>query len=261
MLKMLLDPMGGIVLTNDGNAILREVDVAHPAAKSMIELSRAQDEEVGDGTTSVIILAGEILAAVETLIERGIHPTIIVNSYFKALDEITKIVEKIGEPIDIENKEDLFKIVNSCIGTKFSSKWGNLIVDLAIKAVKTVFRKDGDYVEIDTKRYAKVEKIPGGLLEDSVVLDGVMYNKDVTHPGMRRLIKNPRVVLLDCPLEYKKGESMTNMEFTKEDDFKRALEMEEEEVRKLCDHILRVKPDVIITEKGVSDIAQHFLMK
>lgn len=167
----------------------------------------------------------------------------------------------IQEPIDIENEKDLQKIVKSCIGTKFSSKWGNLIVDLAVKAVKTVYRKEGDYVEIDVKRYAKVEKIPGGLLEECEVLDGVMFNKDVTHPGMRRIIENPRVVLLDCPLEYKKGESMTNMEFTKEDDFKKALQMEEEEVKRMCEDILKVKPDVVITEKGVSDTAQHFLLK
>lgn len=155
----------------------------------------------------------------------------------------------------MENDADLTKIVKSCIGTKFSSKWGNLIVDLAVKAVKAVYKKEGTYVEIDTKRYAKVEKIPGGNLEDCCVLDGVMFNKDVTHPGMRRVIENPRVVLLDCTLEYKKGESMTNMEFTKEEDFKRALEMEEEEVKRMCDEILKVKPDVVITEKGVSDTA------
>jgi len=262
MLKMLLDPMGGIVLTNDGNAILREIDVQHPAAKSMIELARAQDEEVGDGTTSVIILAGEVLTAVEGFLEKEIHPTVIVNAYFKALEEIVKITNELGVPVNLENNEDLTKIVKSTIGTKFSSKWGNLIVDLAVKAVRTVWRKDDQgNIEIDIKRYAKVEKIPGGVLEDCVVLDGVMVNKDITHPNMRRNIRNPRVVLLDCPLEYKKGESMTNMEFTKEDDFKKALAMEETEVLRMCEHILKVKPDIVITEKGVSDIAQHFLLK
>ena len=155
----------------------------------------------------------------------------------------------------MENDKDLTNIVNSSIGTKFASRWGQLIVDLAVKAVRTVYRKDGDSIEIDVKRYAKVEKIPGGNLEDCRVLDGVMFNKDVTHPGMRRLIKNPRVVLLDCPLEYKKGESMTNMEFTEDDDFKKALAMEEIEVMRMCQAILKVKPDVVITEKGVSDIA------
>ena len=124
----------------------------------------------------------------------------------------------------METDADLTNIVNSSIGTKFASKWGQLIVDLAVKAVRTVYRKDGESIEIDTKRYAKVEKIPGGSLEDSCVLDGVMFNKDVTHPGMRREIRNPRVVLLDCPLEYKKGESMTNMEFTQETDFKAGID-------------------------------------
>ena len=137
-----------------------------------------------------------------------------------------------------------------------------MIVDLAVKAVRCVYNKDAnDNVEIDVKRYAKVEKIPGGVLEDCMVLDGVMFNKDVTHPAMRRHIKNPRVILLDCPLEYKKGESMTNMEFTKEDDFKKALAMEETEVARMCEHIMRLKPDIVITEKGVSDFAQHVLLK
>lgn len=248
-------------MTNDGNSILREVDVQHPAAKSMIELSRAQDEEVGDGTTSVIILAGEVLSAAQPFIEKNIHPTQIVQAYFKALDDIMAMTEELGVEIDVENEEDIKKIVRSCIGTKFSHKWGELIIDLAIKAVKTVVRKVGASFEIDIKRYAKVEKIPGGTMEDCQVLDGVMFNKDVTHGQMRRVIKNPRVVLLDCPLEYKKGESMTNMEMTTEEDFQKALHSEENEVRKMCEEILRVKPDVVITEKGLSDFAQHILMK
>lgn len=262
MLKMLLDPMGGIVLTNDGNAILREIDVQHPAAKSMIELARAQDEEVGDGTTSVIILAGEVLSAVEGFLEKDIHPTVIVNAYFRALEDIVKITNELGVAINLENNDDLTKIVKSTIGTKFGNKWGDLLVNLAVQAVRKVFMKDSNgNVEIDVKRYAKIEKIPGGVTEDCCVLDGVMFNKDVTHPGMRREIKNPRICLLDCPLEYKKGESMTNMEFTKDDDFKKALAMEETEVMRMCEHILKVKPDIVITEKGVSDIAQHFLLK
>ena len=261
MLKMLLDPMGGIVMTNDGNSILREIDVVHPAAKSMIELSRAQDEEVGDGTTSVIVLAGQILQAAEIFIEKKVHPTVVVNAYFKAMEEILRITEELGVEIDVDNDEDITKIVKSCIGTKFAHKWGNLLVDLAIKAVKTVVRQSGKHIEIDLKRYAKVEKIPGGLIEDCCVLDGVMFNKDITHGEMRRKIKNPRIVLLDCPLEYKKGESMTNIEMMNEEDFKKALEAEEEEVRKMCEEILRVKPDVVITEKGISDFCQHFLMR
>jgi len=227
----------------------------------MIELSRAQDEEVGDGTTSVIILAGEVLGAVEGFLERDIHPTVIVSAYFKALDDLNTMAQSMSVPINMEDNADLTKIVDSCIGTKFASKWGRLIVDLAVKAVRTVYRKEGDNIEIDTKRYAKVEKIPGGMLEECEVLDGVMFNKDITHPDMRRSIKNPRVVLLDCPLEYKKGESMTAMEFTDAADFKKALAMEETEVKRVCASILKMRPDIVITEKGVSDTAQHYLLK
>ena len=227
----------------------------------MIELSRAQDEEVGDGTTSVIILAGEVLAAVEGFLERDIHPTVIVGAYFKALDDLNSMTRSMSVPINMEDDNDLTKIVDSCISTKFASKWGRLIVNLAVKAVRTVYRQEGENIEIDTKRYAKVEKIPGGMLEDCRVLDGVMFNKDVTHPDMRREIRNPRVVLLDCPLEYKKGESMTAMEFTDAEDFKKALAMEEVEVKRVCQAILRMRPDVVITEKGVSDTAQHYLLR
>merc|ERR1712039_479270 len=139
---------------------------------------------------------------------------------------------------------------------------GSLISDLAIKAAQTVCVEHPDgKKEIDLKRYAKVEKLAGGDLTDCVVLDGVMFNKDITHPRMRRTWENPRVVLLDCPLEYTKGESQTNVEITKEDDWEKLLMQEEEEMKKLCDDIIKVKPDLVITEKGVSDLAQHFLLK
>merc|ERR1719369_1751427 len=115
--------------------------------------------------------------------------------------------------------------------------------------------------EIDTKRYAKIEKIPGGTIEESKVLNGVMFNKDVTHPKMKRRIENPKILLLDCNLEYKKGESQTNIEIMKEDDFSKILQLEEEYIKKICDEIVKFKPDLVITEKGVSDLAQHFLSK
>eukprot|EP00933_Yihiella_yeosuensis_P038788 TRINITY_DN3273_c0_g2_i1.p1 TRINITY_DN3273_c0_g2~~TRINITY_DN3273_c0_g2_i1.p1 ORF type:complete len:563 (-),score=160.36 TRINITY_DN3273_c0_g2_i1:221-1909(-) len=262
MLKMLLDPMGGIVMTNDGNAILREVDVTHPAAKNMIELSRAQDEEVGDGTTSVIILTGELMGVAEPLIDKKLHPTLIVAGYLKALEDAQTIMKELSYPVNVDDMEALREIVRGSIDTKFASRFGNLISDLAIKATKTVvIEKEDGRKEIDIKRFAKVEKIQGGELTDCVVLDGVMFNKDITHPRMRREIRNPRVVLLDCPLEYKKGESQTNVEITKEADWEKLLQQEEDEMKKVCDDILKVKPDVVITEKGISDLAQHFLLK
>ncbi|SPO03914.1 probable chaperonin of the TCP1 ring complex [Cephalotrichum gorgonifer] len=261
MLKMLLDPMGGIVLTNDGHAILREIEVSHPAAKSMIELSRTQDEEVGDGTTTVIILAGEILAMAVPELERNIHPVIIISAFKRALKDALDIVEEISLPIDIDNDREMFGLINASIGTKFVSRWSKLMCSLALTAVRTVASQTSGHKEVDIKRYARVEKVPGGEIEDSRVLDGVMLNKDITHPKMRRRIENPRIVLLDCPLEYKKGESQTNIEISKEEDWNRILQIEEEQVKAMCDAIIAVKPDLVITEKGVSDLAQHYFIK
>jgi len=262
MLKMLMDPMGGIVMTNDGNAILREITVQHPAAKTMIEIARTQDEEVGDGTTSVIVLAAEVLGVSQQFLEEKMHPTVIIQAYRQALEDATNILrEKVATPIDMENKAEVRKVVQSCVGTKFIAKWSDLACDIAMDAVKTVSMDHSGKKEIDIKRYAKVEKIPGGTIEDSRVLKGVMFNKDVTHPKMKRRIEKPRILLLDCNLEYKKGESQTNIEIMKEDDFSKVLEQEESYIKKICDDIIAFKPDLVITEKGVSDLAQHFFNK
>ena len=180
MLKMILDPVGGIVMTNDGNAILREIDVAHPAAKSMIELSRTQDEEVGDGTTSVIILgkqfififlslkkeasftnvlAGEALSVAEPWIVKNMHPTVVISAYLKALDDAVAHMDKIAVKIDKNPKEDILKIVKSSVGTKFISRWGDKMCELAIDAVNLITVDHGKKKEIDIKRYLRVERV------------------------------------------------------------------------------------------------------
>ncbi|KAG6850257.1 T-complex protein 1 subunit gamma [Arthromyces matolae] len=261
MLKMILDPMGGILLTNDGNAILREIDVAHPAAKNMIELSRTQDEECGDGTTSVIILAGEILAQSLSQLERDIHPVVIISAYNKALKEALEIVQRISIPINVNDDEEMLSLIKTSIGTKFVVRWSDLMCKLALQAVRTVASDENGLKTVDIKRYARVEKIPGGEIEESRVLNGVMLNKDITHPNMRRRIVNPRIILLDCPLEYKKGESQTNMEISKEGDWERAQMIEEEQVKAMVMKLMEFKPDLIITEKGISDLAQHVMEK
>ncbi|KAJ4495054.1 chaperonin Cpn60/TCP-1 family [Lentinula edodes] len=275
MLKMILDPMGGILLTNDGNAILREIDVAHPAAKNMIELSRTQDEECGDGTTSVIVLAASILASSLSQLERDIHPVVIISAYNKALREALAIIEKVAIPVNVEDDEQMLGIVKGALGTKFVSRWSELMCKLALDAVHIVAqnvqsdKSDSQYAStfssatptVDIKRYARIEKIPGGAIEESRVIRGIMLNKDITHPGMRRRIQNPRIVLLDCPLEYKKGESQTNMEFSKEGDWSRAQEVEEEVVKAMVEAVCQVGCDLVLTEKGVSDLAQHHFLK
>merc|ERR1719436_2295866 len=218
-------------MTNDGNAILREITVQHPAAKTMIEIARTQDEEVGDGTTSVIIMAAEVLGISHQFLEEKIHPTVIIQAYRQALeDSVNLLREKVATPIDLADKVAVRKVIQSCVGTKFISKWSDMACDIAMDAVKTVtIESSGGKREIDIK--------------------------------MKRKIENPRILLLDCNLEYKKGESQTNMEIMKEEDFSKALEAEETYIKKICDEIAAHKPDLIITEKGVSDLAQHFFNK
>lgn len=145
------------------------------------------------------------------------------------------------------------QLISSSIGTKFVSRWMDQMCSLALTAVRTVAWEAGNgNTEVDIKRYARIEKVPGGEIEDSCVLDGLMLNKDITHPKMRRRIENPRILLLDCPMEYKKGESQTNIEISKEEDWNKILQIEEEQIKIMCDAILAVKPDLVITEKGVS---------
>ena len=264
MLKMLLDANGSIVLTNDGNAILREIDVGHPAAKSIIELSRTQDEAVGDGTTSVIILAGEMLSAAEPFLERGTHPTVIIRGYLRALEAALRVLGEASFAVDTADRAQMVRIVNSCIGTKFTQRLGDLVANLALDAVATVLvpSPGGAPPEIDLTRWAKVEKLPGGALEDSAVLRGVAFEKDVVVPGrMRRRIERPRVLLLDSPLEYRKGENQTNVELAREEDWAALLKQEEDWIKGTCERIAALKPDVVVTEKGLSDLAAHYLTR
>jgi len=324
MLKMLLSPMGGLAITNDGHCILREVDVSHPAAKSMIELSRSQDEEVGDGTTTVIILAGELLHLAEPFFTNlHYHPILVVKGYNLALQEALKVCHEMSRELDLtwevnpkesntqDNNKDndkLRQLVQTCLSTKFSARWKDLMVKLALEAIqivrksphvsntsepkdnKTTPKKNDSkksvctkligteqtlttpialhrqqysstHQEVDIKRYCRIEKIPGASIDDCQVLRGVMFQKDITHSKMRRRIENPKILLLDCPLEYKKGESQTNVEITEEDDWNALLRMEEEYVENVCMEIIAFQPDIVITEKGVSDLAQHYLQK
>jgi T-complex protein 1 subunit gamma len=194
-------------------------------------------------------------------LERNIHPVNIISAYKRALADGLEIMEEISIPVDVNDDKAMNQLISASIGTKYVSRWSELMCNLALQAVRTVTNEVGGKKEVDTKRYARVEKVPGGQIEDSRVLDGVMVNKDITHPKMRRRIENPRIILLDCTLEYKKGESQTAIEVTKEEDWKRILEIEEEQVKHMCEAILAHKPDLVITEKGVSDLAQHHFVK
>lgn len=209
-------------------------------------------------------VAGEILAHTLPLLERSIHPVRIIAGLNAALSTALDTVQRTSIPIDPNSDTDMLALIKTAIGTKFVARWSDLMCSLALKAVRTV-TQGGESVQgvggvqtingmttIDIKRYARVEKVPGGTIEESQVLSGVLINKDITHPKMRRRIANPRIILLDCPLEYKKGESQTNIEVSKEEDWARILEIEEEQIKRLCERLIEFKPDLVITEKGVS---------
>ncbi|KAK4533800.1 hypothetical protein CCYA_CCYA19G4682 [Cyanidiococcus yangmingshanensis] len=269
MLKLILDAIGGVVITSDGNAILREIDVGHPAAKAMIELSRTQDEEVGDGTTTVIVLAGALLQAAEPCLEAGVHPTVIVGAYLRALqDALQELERRCAISLDWNDETRLQHVLSACLGTKVAVLYRDRVASWALEAVRLVAGADGasstavaSLRPVDIKNLIRIEKIPGGELDDSVVVRGVVLNKDVVHPQMRRRIERPRLVLLDCPLEYRKGESQVNVEVSREADWEALLRSEEASVRRQCEMLIALRPDLVITEKGISDLAAYLLMK
>jgi T-complex protein 1 subunit gamma len=219
------------------------------------------------------IIAGELLAQSHSLLERNIHPVIIISAFNKALQEALEVIKQISIPINTSSDEEMLSLIKTSIGTKFVIRWSDLMCRLALQAIRTV-SVSSDYstgggsgtsaiptgiTAVDIKRYARVEKVPGGSIEESKVLDGVMLNKDVTHPQMRRRIVNPKIILLDCPLEYKKGESQTNIEISKESQWKDFQDEEEKQIREMCERILEFKPDLILTEKGVSGKSSRLL--
>jgi len=195
-------------------------------------------------------------------LERGMHPTIISTAYMKAMCDAVEFMQATAKQIDKNSYDDVLRIVRSTIATKFTSKWGDLICRLALDAVRTcaVELEDGS-LEIDIKRYCRIERIPGGLIDECKVLNGIMINKDVVHSKMKRRIENPRIMLLDMGMEYKKGESQTNIEMKNNTDFEKYLQIEEEWLRQLCDDIIALKPDVVLCTKGCVDLAQHFLQE
>ncbi|EOB15487.1 T-complex protein 1 subunit gamma [Nosema bombycis CQ1] len=258
MQKMVITKMNSIEVTNDGNSILREIDVSHPSARCLIELARTQDEEVGDGTTSVVVLASEFLKEMVQVLGKGVHP-ITISKY---LTTYLKVFQEVLEDLSCEVKEEeMISIIRNSINTKICSILKIPIEEIALKSIKLIKDQDGKDQDNINLNNIKVEKILSLNKDKSEVIDGVILNKDIIHPQMRKLIKNPRIVILDTPLEYKKNESATSYEFKDKKGFTKALEMEEQQVKGMVDHILSVNPDIVICEKGISDYALSMLFQ
>ncbi|MGC8564174.1 MAG: thermosome subunit beta [Fervidicoccaceae archaeon] len=258
--KMLVDSLGDITITNDGATILDKMDIQHPGAKMMVQIAKGQDEEVGDGTKTAVILAGELLRQAEDLLDKEIHPTIIVSGYKRAMEEAVKAIEEISVPIDVNDKELLKKIAVTSLYSKAVQGARDKLAEISVEAVTKVAEKRGDkyYVDLDN---IQIVKKHGGSLLDTMLIEGVVIDKEVVHPGMPKRVKNAKIALLDAALEIEKPEIDAEIRISDPLQMRKFLQEEEEILKKMVDKIAEVGANVVICQKGIDDVAQHFLAK
>ena len=258
--KMLVDSFGDVTITNDGATILDEMDVQHPSAKMLVEVAKTQDDEVGDGTTTAVVLTGELLGKAEQLIDKDIHPTVIADGYRIAAEKALKIAEDIAIEVDPVDKSMLKKVATVAIATKMLSDYKDEISDIAVRSVLEVAEKYGKGYRVDIDDI-KVEKKPGGSLSDTRLIQGILLDKEVVHPGMPRRVENAKIALISCPLEVEKTEFDAKLNIKNPAQMKAFLDEEEKMLREMVDRIVSAGANVAICEKGIDDVAQHFLAK
>ncbi|MEM2994337.1 MAG: thermosome subunit beta [Candidatus Nitrosocaldus sp.] len=262
--KMLVDTLGDVTITNDGATILKEMDVQHPAAKMMVEISKATDNEVGDGTTSVVVLAGALLERAEELINKDVHPTIIVDGYKKAADKAIAILRDVATKVEPNDKEALKKVAITTLSSKIAASAMNKLADLVIDAILTVAEadkkdKDGKYrVDIDN---IKVEKKAGESLHDTQLIRGIVLDKEVVHGGMPKRVEKAKIALINAPLEIEKTEISAEINISTPEQMKLFLEEENRMLKSMVDKIVATGANVVICQKGIDDMAQHYLAK
>ncbi len=258
--KMLVDSLGDVTITNDGATILDKAEVQHPAAKMLVQIAKSQDSEVGDGTKTTVIFAGELLRHAEELLDKNIHPTVIVSGYRKALDEALRYLNEIAEPIDINDDETLKKVAKTALTSKAVHDAREYFAELAVKAVKQIVEKRGDKYYIDLDNIQIIKKYGGSLL-DSMLVYGVVLDKEVVHPGMPRRVEKAKIALLDTPLEIEKPEIDAEIRISDPSQIRAFLEQEEEILKKMVEKIAGTGANVVICQKGIDEVAQHFLAK
>ncbi|MDI6806367.1 MAG: thermosome subunit beta [Candidatus Aenigmarchaeota archaeon] len=258
--KMLVDSIGDIVITNDGVTILEEMEVEHPAAKMMVEVAKTQNEEVGDGTTTAVILAGELLKKAEELLDQEIHPTVITKGYRIAKDEALKILDKASTPIKLEDEEKLIKIALTAMSGKSVEKASPKLAKLVVDAVKIVAEKENGKNIVNTDNI-KREKKHGGTGEDTELVRGIVIDKEIVHPAMPKSIKDAKIALLDCALEVKEPETDAQIRITSPEQIQAFIEQEQKMLRDMVDKIVKSGANIVICQKGIDDLAQHYLAK
>jgi thermosome len=258
--KMLVDSMGDVVITNDGVTILKEVEIEHPAAKMMVEVAKAQDQEVGDGTTSAVILAGELLKRSEQLIEMNVHPTIITMGFRMAADRALEMLDKIGEKVSVEDRDTLRQLAMTSMASKSAAGSKELLADIAVDAVRAVSEKRDGVVTADIDNI-QVTKKHGGAVEDSMLIQGIIVDKEAVSSTMPKRIENASVALLDCALETKKTEVDAKIDIRETGQMQAFLNEEEKNLKKMADRVKESGATVVFCQKGIDDLVQYYLAK
>jgi archaeal chaperonin len=274
--KMLVDPLGDVTITNDGATILKEIEVQHPAAKMMVEVTKSVDNEVGDGTTSVAVLAGSLLEKAEDLINKNVHATVIVDGYRRASEKAIKVLREVSTEIDPKDKEDLVKVAKTTMASKMvsgqSEKLANIVIDAVLKVTEEIGSE-----ETDTKRTGsttlersnyrvdmdniKVEKKAGASVHDSRLIEGIVLDKEVAHGGMPKRIENAKIALVNSPLEVEKPEFDAKLNINNPSQMQKFLDEENNMLKSMVDKILSAGANVVLCQKGIDDMAQHYLAR
>ncbi len=255
--KMLVDTMGDVVITNDGVTILKEMDIEHPAAKMMVEIAKTQDQEVGDGTTTAVVVAGELLKQAEALLDQEIHPTVIASGYRDATDKAIEILKSMAVKVTTKDDDLLRKIAITAMTGKGSQSARDELAVIAVEAIKSVVDEDGT---VDTDNIT-VEKKVGGGITDSQLVSGVVVDKERLHPNMPKVVTDARIALLNAAVEIEKTEVDAKIQITSPDQLQAFLDQEEVMIKGMVDRIVASGANVLFVQKGIDDLAQHFLAK
>jgi thermosome len=259
--KMLVDQFGDVVITNDGATILKEIDVQHPAAKMMVEVAKTQDSEVGDGTTTSVILAGELLKRAKKLLEQKIHPTVITEGFRKASEKAIKILDDMSIKSGIEDYEGLKNTAMTCMSSKIVSESREMLAELCITAIKAIAEKDSNGKWVADIEKVQIQKKEGESIDETTLIKGIILDKEVVSPGMPKSVKDAKILLLQSALEIEKTEFDTKLQITSPEQIQQFLDEEEKMLRTMAEKVVNSGANVLICQKGIDDMAQHFLSK
>jgi len=258
--KMLVTSIGDVIITNDGVTILKEIDVEHPAAKMMVEAAKTQDAEVGDGTTTAVVLAGELLKQAEELLHKNVHPAVIANGYRLAAEKTKEILKEIAKLVSKEDEETLKKIAMTALSSKLAATERALLAELAVKAVKRIMEEVNGEIKVDIDAVQIIKK-QGGAVSDTELIDGIVVDKEKVHPGMPTVIKGAKIALINHPLEVKKTEFDANVRIEDPEMLHAFIESERSLVREKVEKIKAVGANVVFCQKGIDDLAQDLLAR